>query len=471
MKYRLFQYTFCPRRPELDDLNSFLQSQRVATVVQHVVQTPGGAVSCLSWKRLACGNHPIRSRVKLIIGRNSVFERGAIAQSYACRVGRGQHAALAQLRRWLQPDDWFLKVDIAKFYDSVNRQILRLQLARRFRERRLLDLLNRLLASYACREGKGLPIGALTSQYLGNFYLDPIDHWVKQSRQLPPLYALYGRHAVSGGAGAASRESGATATVRWMGLGLQIKNGGILNRATLGVPYLGFVLYPDRIRLNRLGRRRLRRRCTTSSTAWAHGPGARAGIAGARRSALRPRPLRRRCCVAPHGDGLFTDWGDARTRPASCGAAPGTTRPGTAARRYRNRNRPDDRNRNNGFRVCLVRGTEAFAAGRRVFLRPDRRPGRNHESPRRRPISAPRRRPATESPALDCGDWSPLLSRKHAEGIASVVLLTARSLASRQPRSGTDLRRPTSDVAATTPSYPLAGTRPRNDFSFGTAGV
>jgi hypothetical protein len=44
------------------------------------------------------------------------------------------------------------------------------------------------------------------------------------------------------------------------GLGLRLKHGGILNRCSLGVPYLGFVLYPDRVRLNRLGRRRLRRR-------------------------------------------------------------------------------------------------------------------------------------------------------------------------------------------------------------------
>jgi len=42
------------------------------------------------------------------------------------------------------------------------------------------------------------------------------------------------------------------------GLGLRVKDGGVLNRCEIGVPYLGFVLYPDRTRLNRAGRRRLR---------------------------------------------------------------------------------------------------------------------------------------------------------------------------------------------------------------------
>lgn len=43
-------------------------------------------------------------------------------------------------------------------------------------------------------------------------------------------------------------------------LGLSIKQGGVINHAAQGVPWLGFTLYPDRVRLNAPGRRRLRRR-------------------------------------------------------------------------------------------------------------------------------------------------------------------------------------------------------------------
>ena len=120
----------------------------------------------------------------IVLAAGAVFERGAIAHSYACRTGRGQHAALVRLRRWVRDADWFVKLDVEKFYDSVAHDVLRLQLARRFRERRLLALFDRLLASDAHAPGRGVPIGALTSQYLGNFYLDPFDHWATRRRPL-----------------------------------------------------------------------------------------------------------------------------------------------------------------------------------------------------------------------------------------------------------------------------------------------
>jgi hypothetical protein len=213
---------------------------------------------------------PFRDRVvhhALVAVAGPVFERGAIAHSYACRAGRGQHAALCQVRRWLRHGDWFLKLDVAKFYDSVDHDILRALLARRFREHRLLDLLDRLLASYAFSPGKGLPIGALTSQYLGNFYLDPFDRWAKQTcqchrylRYMDDLLFLGEPHTLR-----MWREASAAALE---GLGLRMKNGGVLNHATLGVPYLGFVLYPGRVRLNRPGRRRLRRRLRDLEREW-----------------------------------------------------------------------------------------------------------------------------------------------------------------------------------------------------------
>ena len=188
-----------------------------------------------------------------------VLERGAIAHSYACRAGRGQHAALRQVRHWIRPGQWFLKLDVEKFYDSVDHALLRALLARRFRERRLLALFGRLIDSYAHRPEKGLPIGALTSQYLGNFYLDPFDHWVTQTRRVR-RYLRYMDDLLFFGDHDELLVLREEAAALLDGLGLRIKDGGVLNRSELGVPYLGFVLYPDRTRLNAMGRRRLRRR-------------------------------------------------------------------------------------------------------------------------------------------------------------------------------------------------------------------
>lgn len=114
-----------------------------------------------------------------------IFERGAFHHSYACRTGKGQHAALIQAQAWTRRTLWYGKMDIRRYYDSVDHDVLRQRLQRRFREHRLLNLFDQLLASWSVADGKGLPIGALTSQYLANFYLDAFDANMKASGMCP----------------------------------------------------------------------------------------------------------------------------------------------------------------------------------------------------------------------------------------------------------------------------------------------
>jgi hypothetical protein len=216
---------------------------------------------------------PFRDRVvhhAIIAACGPVFERGAIAHSYACRAGRGQHAALRQTREWMRRGDWFLKLDVAKYYDSIPHGILRERLARRFRERRLLALFDWLLESHHHTPGRGLPIGALTSQYLGNFHLDIFDHWVNQRQKLP-RYLRYMDDLLFLADDSALHRLLPEAVALLDGLGLRVKDGGVLNRCEVGVPYLGFVLYPDRTRLNRAGRRRLRVKVKALEKSFAHG--------------------------------------------------------------------------------------------------------------------------------------------------------------------------------------------------------
>lgn len=216
---------------------------------------------------------PFRDRVvhhAIIAVAGPVFEKGAVPESHACRLGHGQSKAMASARRWVRPGDWFLKGDVAKFYDSVDHDRLREALARRFRERRLLRLLDGLLDSYCTTQGHGLPIGALTSQYLGNFFLDPFDHWMLQKRR-HHRYIRYMDDFVCMGPEASLKETRIEAHAVLSGLGLSLKHGAVLNRCDLGVPWLGFTVYPNRVRLNRAGRRRLRRRLKDIERGWERG--------------------------------------------------------------------------------------------------------------------------------------------------------------------------------------------------------
>lgn len=192
-----------------------------------------------------------------------VLERGAVGTSCACRLGLGQHAALDHAARWVRHAEGFVKLDVSRYYDSIGHELLRLLLRRRFREARLLDLFDRLLDSYAASPGRGLPIGALTSQYLGNLFLDPFDHWVLEHAGRPG-YVRYMDDMLVFGDLAGLREFRRRAVERLALMGLEVKHGGVLNRCALGVPWLGFTLYPDRTRLDARGRRRLRRRLGAS---------------------------------------------------------------------------------------------------------------------------------------------------------------------------------------------------------------
>jgi RNA-directed DNA polymerase len=195
----------------------------------------------------------------LIAVTRSTFEKGAIHHSYACRAGRGQHQALAVAQQWTRRGTWYAKLDVCKYYDSIDHALLRQLLARRFREQRLLALFDSLFASYCTAPGKGLPIGALTSQYLSNFYLDEFDRRVLATG-LVPHYLRYMDDIVIWGSEpqlAALRPVVFSEIAR---LQLEFKHGGEWNRCSQGLPLLGFVLYPDRVRLNAQGRKRLRKK-------------------------------------------------------------------------------------------------------------------------------------------------------------------------------------------------------------------
>lgn len=71
-----------------------------------------------------------------------------------------------------------LKIDISKFYPSVNHRILKRLLRKKFKDPDLLHLLDMIIDSFPGR--KGLPIGSYLSQFLANFYLSYFDHRLKE---------------------------------------------------------------------------------------------------------------------------------------------------------------------------------------------------------------------------------------------------------------------------------------------------
>ncbi len=104
------------------------------------------------------------------------FERVLLDSVFACRVGKGVHAAIYYAQQQSRRFRWVLHVDIRHYFPNINHQILADQLAYRFKGDGLL-LLNAVIASYAKHRQTGLPIGALTSQHFANYHLNIVDRW------------------------------------------------------------------------------------------------------------------------------------------------------------------------------------------------------------------------------------------------------------------------------------------------------
>jgi len=119
----------------------------------------------------------------------SLFEKKFIKETFACMVGRGTHAAMKHAlryariakRRW--GGYYVLKCDIHKFFPSVNHEILKGIIRRTIRDKKVLNIIDTIIDSYEA-EGRGIPIGSLTSQLFANIYLDALDHYIKEVKRV-----------------------------------------------------------------------------------------------------------------------------------------------------------------------------------------------------------------------------------------------------------------------------------------------
>jgi len=203
------------------------------------------------------------------------LERPLIDHTFACRKGKGQLRAARFAQDCARRFPFFLKMDIRKYFDSIAHATVRDQLGRLFKDPALLRFFDRLLDTYETRQGHGLPIGNLTSQYLANLYLSTFDHYVKQVlrcrayvRYMDDLLLFGARHEVN-----SWQESGAAFLAEE--LGLEVKNGGFTNRTAHGCDFCGYRVLPIRLGLARHAARRMRRKWMVLERAYTmHGIGA-----------------------------------------------------------------------------------------------------------------------------------------------------------------------------------------------------
>ena len=213
-------------------------------------------------ERLICAA-PFTERVvhhAIINIAGPVFERLQIYDSYACRKGKGTNAALVRALHFTKRYRYFLKLDMKKYFDSIPHSKLASLLAGKFKDKALLQLFDQLLASYTVTEGRGLPIGNLTSQYFANFYLGAFDHYAKEMMKVKGYVRYMDDVLLFADTMQEIKDMLHTAKCFLEEELLLTLKEETIGKVESGVPFLGFLLKPKGIYLSQKKKKRLKQR-------------------------------------------------------------------------------------------------------------------------------------------------------------------------------------------------------------------
>jgi len=186
-----------------------------------------------------------------------VLERTLIDDTYACRCGKGTAAAVCRAQQHVRRFDWYVKMDVRQYFASVRHDIIKQLLRRRIRGDATLRLIDQLIDFHTDQPGRGLPIGALSSQNFANFYLNGLDRAILSDtgsrgyvRYMDDflVWCDTRQHA--------SRLASLATDFVQTQLSLELHEPIQMNRSSLGVTYCGFRIHAGTIQLARSRRQR-----------------------------------------------------------------------------------------------------------------------------------------------------------------------------------------------------------------------
>jgi RNA-directed DNA polymerase len=115
----------------------------------------------------------------LMLQLHELFLKGMYTYTCGGVLGRGTSYGQKTLRKWIDKDKvntkYCLKMDISKYYSSINKEILKQKIANIIKDKNCLWLIDIIIDS--CE--KGVPIGNYTSQWFSNYFLQELDYFIK----------------------------------------------------------------------------------------------------------------------------------------------------------------------------------------------------------------------------------------------------------------------------------------------------
>lgn len=197
-----------------------------------------------------------------------ILVRGFIRDTFQSISGRGTSDAAKRIKTLVQADaspKYAMKMDVKKYYPSVDNDILKTEVRRKIKCQDTLWLIDDIIDSI-----RGLPIGNYTSQHFGNLYLSRFDWWMKQHVRPVGYFRYCDDFVVLDTSVERLLDIKQQSEDRLQQLGLTIKPSWSISDITRdGVDFVGYVFRPTSTRLRRTlanGLKAACRRLTRSRT-------------------------------------------------------------------------------------------------------------------------------------------------------------------------------------------------------------
>ena len=114
----------------------------------------------------------------LMLQLQPIIQKGMYEYNCGSVPGRGTSSGQKAIRKWMDNDykntKWCLKMDVRKFYPSINNDLLKQMFRKKIKDKDCLQLIDSIIDS-----NEGQPIGYFTAQWFSNFFLEELDHLIK----------------------------------------------------------------------------------------------------------------------------------------------------------------------------------------------------------------------------------------------------------------------------------------------------
>lgn len=189
-----------------------------------------------------------------------IIMRGMYYYTCGSIPNRGSDRGQKAIRKWLDKDckntKYCLKMDITKFYPSIDNNILKQMFRKKIKDKDCLWLIDTVIDS-----AKGLPIGNYTSQWFSNFLLEGLDHFIKEELKIK-YYVRYVDDLVLLGANKKKMNEARKEIEKYLkNINLKLKGNWQVFRVNIrDIDFLGFRFFRNKTILRKRNALRIKRR-------------------------------------------------------------------------------------------------------------------------------------------------------------------------------------------------------------------